>query len=113
MAELDFQKMPDWMPDALEIMALIETWARAYEVPREAILRQIPIAYAWSRSNKRRAPKKQVTRFLHTWMRNAKGWGNLVVAQPDRRYRAEEPEPDMTVEEMREIRRQNMPAHRG
>ena len=91
MSELDFHQMPKWMPEALEVMALVETWAKAYEVGREAILRHIPIAYAWCQSNPKNAPKRNVTRFLHTWMRNAKKWNNLIEKQPDRRYKADEP----------------------
>lgn len=108
MDDPDFRQMPLWMPEALDIMALVGTWAQAYEVPRDAIVRQIPIAYAWARANKKQAPKKQITRFLHTWMRNAKKWGNLVVAQPDRRYKDSIPDEDMTFEEMIAIRQKNM-----
>ena len=103
--------MPKWMPEACDIMALTETWARAYQVPREAIVRQIPLAYAWCLSNTKKAPKKQITRFLYTWMKNAQRWGNLRVPAPVQR-REPDPEGDMTVEEMREIRRRNMPAYR-
>lgn len=107
--ELDFRRMPKWMPEALDIMAMIETWARAYEVPREAIIRQIPIAYAWAQSNKNKAPKKLVLRYLNNFMRKAKEFGNLTVQArtlpPPPRV---ESEPDMSFEEMQEIRRGNM-----
>lgn len=68
-------------------MALIESWARAYEVPREAIIRQIPIAYAWSQSNKNKGPRTQITRFLFTWMRHAKKYGNLGTKEPNRLWK--------------------------
>lgn len=87
MNELDFKSMPKWMPEALEIMMLIEVWAKAYEVPREAIIRQIPIAYAWSQSNGKKAPKKHIVRFLFTWMKSAKRWGNLAPREPNRLWK--------------------------
>jgi hypothetical protein len=106
MAELDFRQMPKWMPEALEIQALIDTWARSYEVPREAIIRQIGLAYAWAQSNKKRAPKKQVTRFLNNWMRLAQKHGNLV--KEHKNYEEKVVQEDMTFEEMQEIRRKNL-----
>jgi len=100
--------MPKWMPEALMIMGLIDEWATAYEVPREAIERQIPIAYAWALSNPKRAPKKQIMRFLHSWMKSAKKWGNLTTEPVDLHYHDNPLEPDMTIEEMREIARRNL-----
>ncbi len=107
MTELDFRAMPKWMPEAIEIMALVETWAKAYGVPREAIVRQIPIAYAWAQSNKKKAPKRNILRFLFNWMQQAKRWGNLKVPEKPQ-VRAPDPAPDMTVEEMIAIRKANM-----
>ena len=108
MTDLDFRLMPKWMPEALEIQALIETWARAYDVPREAIIRQIPIAYAWCMSNKNKQPKKNVIRFLFNFMRKAKEFGNLTVAPKQNLYKEEKTDDDMTIEEMQEIRRRNL-----
>lgn len=106
MDDIDFYTMPLWMPDALDIMALINTWAKAYEVPREAIIRQIGLAYAWAQSNKKKAPKKQITRFLNSWMRLAKKHGNLVTEHKN--YQETETQEDLTFEEMVAIRKKNL-----
>lgn len=95
------------MPYSLEIMALIDTWARAYRVPREAIIRQIPIAFAWSKSNKNKAPKKNVIRFLFNFMRKAQEFGNLRVP-PAAGPQPKDLETDLTYEEAVAIRKQNM-----
>lgn len=113
MSELDFRTLPNWMPDALEIMALVETWAKAYEVPREAIIRQIPIAYAWAQSNKKKAPRKNVVRFLFSWMKQAKKWGNLRVPEVKKPKVEEQANYDMSVEEMIAIRKANMQRSAG
>ena len=109
MEDLDFRTMPLWMSHSLEILALVETWARAYNVSREAILRQIPIAYAWCQSNKNKAPKKNVIRFLFNFMRKAKEFGNLKVEQPGKLYKEAPAQEDMTLDELAEIRRRNFP----
>lgn len=104
MNELNFRQMPQWMPEALEIQMLVDVWAQAYEVPREAVIRQIPIAYAWAMSNKKKAPKKRVTRFLHTFMKKAKEFGNLTVKSKDV-YREEKPDSEvMTAEDFQRMR---------
>ncbi len=108
MPDLDFRQMPEWMPDALEIQALVNTWARAYDVSPEAIKRQIPIAYGWAVSNKNKAPKKNVIRYLFNFMRKAKEFGNLVEKSIDRTYHETLPEEEMSVEEMKAIREKNM-----
>lgn len=96
------------MSDALEIQALVETWARAYEVPREAVIRQIPIAYAWCMSNKNKQPKKNVIRFLFNFMRLAKKYGNLTTTEKKLYQEAPAAAEDMSFEEMRQIRLKNM-----
>lgn len=108
MPDLDFRLMPKWMPEALEIQALVDTWARAYEVPREAILRQIPIAYAWAQSNKKAGPKKHVIRYLFNFMRKAKEFGNLTVKAKEIIFKEQPVADDLTFEEMVEIRKRNM-----
>lgn len=104
--DLDFRLMPKWMPEALEIQALVDTWARAYKVPREAIVRQIPIAYAWAMSNKNKAPKTRVLRFLHTFMRKAKEFGNLTVETKKQNFKEAKPvdEEVMTSDDFRRMR---------
>lgn len=108
--EIDYTKLPRFKMNAFEISNLIPQWAEAYEVPVAAIIRQIPIAHAWADSNPKKAPKKNMTRFLHTWMRNAKKYGNLIAAPLDRRYHDAPLEADMTMAELKEIQRRNMPS---
>lgn len=106
-APIDFEKLPRFKPHAMKIFPLIEEWAAAYDVPREAIIRQLSWAHGWCLSNPKRAPKKDIVRFLFNWMRLAKKMGNLVtekVVAP----RPQDEEPDMSFEEMVEIRKQNM-----
>jgi hypothetical protein len=108
MTDLDFKTMPKWMPEALEIQMLVDVWARAYEVPREAIVRQIPIAYAWAMSNKNKAPKTRICRYLHMFMKKAKEYGNLTVKPKGSPYKEASVKDDLTYEEMVEIRKRNM-----
>lgn len=111
--EIDFEKLPRFKPFAMTIMTLVPQWADAYEVPRDAIVNQIYIAHAWADSNPKKSPKKNMPRFLFSWMASAKRYGNLRTPQKPPAPRAPEPERDMTVEEMREIRRRNMPQYKG
>ena len=113
MEELDFREFPKWMPNSLEIMALVDVWAKAHEVSRGAIIRQISIAYAWTQANPKKAPKRLIARFLHSWMAQAKRYGNLKVKAEPWKPSAPEPECEMTIEEMRAIRRKNMPQYKG
>lgn len=75
---IDFEKLPFFKKHAFRIVELIPEWSRAYEATPEAIEKQIPIAHAWICSNPTRAPKKHLGRFLNTWMKKAKEYGNLV-----------------------------------
>jgi hypothetical protein len=107
--ELNFEKLPRFKNHAMRIWSLVPQWAHAHQVPEEAIVSQIYIAHAWADSNPKKAPKKNMTRYLDSWMKQAKRYGNLKVAPAKPVPRAPDPEGDMTVEEMREIRRQNFP----
>lgn len=105
----DFQKLPKFRPSATKIIPLIPEWAQAYDVPVLAIEKQLAWAHGWILSNPKKAPKKDFVRFLFNWMRKAKEFGNLVVNDPrDTTPRAPDPEPDMSIEEMIAIRKQNM-----
>lgn len=84
---IDFSKLPRFKSVQYRIFELVDQWAEAYGVPREAILRQIPIAHAWQDSNPKRAPRKDQVRFLFNWMRKAKEHGNLVTVWPNNAYR--------------------------
>lgn len=77
---LDFDSMPEFKLHAYKILTLIPVWAKAYEVDEKAIIKQIPIAYAWTKANPDKAPKKFIPRFLNNWMGNAKRFGNLIAS---------------------------------
>ncbi len=107
--DLNFEKLPRFKNDSMKVWSLVPQWAHAHEVSEQAIIAQIYTAHAWCDSNPKRAPKKQVTRFLWSWMGQAKQYGNLKTKP------AETPKPkdyeenrDMTYEEMVAIRQQNM-----
>ena len=110
--EIFFEKLPRFKSHAMQIIHLIPQWSFANEVSPEAITRQLYIAHAWCDSNPKRAPKKDPARFLWSWMRQAKKYGNLTATPRDTTYREAPTQEDMTVEEMIAIRRQNMPTHR-
>ncbi len=112
--DLDFTKMPRFSKDSMKIWQLIPQWAHAYQVEEQAIINQLYTAHAWCDSNPKKAPKRLITRFLWSWMAQAKRYNNLksqikAVLDPP----PEDPKEDMTIEEMREIRRKNMPQYRG
>lgn len=74
---LDFDRLPHLKPYSFKIFKCLAVWAQAYGVSERAIIRQLPIAEAWLASNEERCPKKNMTRFLNTWMKRAKEFGNL------------------------------------
>lgn len=108
--QIDFEKLPRFKPQSMMILTLIGQWSHAFGVPEDAIIDQIYTAHAWASSNPKKAPKKNMTRFLWSWMRQAKSYGNLVVPKSKTPKRIE-PDivEDMTFEEMQEIRRRNFP----
>lgn len=65
----------------MQIVLLIDEWARAYDVPRSEIIRQLPWAHGWCVTNPKKAPKKNVVRFLFNWLRKANQMGNLKKAR--------------------------------
>ena len=108
MSPLDFDKLPRFKKAAFEIVGMLQVWADAFGVERAAIERQIPIAHAWCDSNARRAPKKNMVRFLFNWMTHAQRFHNLVSKPVDNTYKENPFERDMSFEEMQEIRHRNM-----
>ena len=111
--DLDFTKMPRFAKDSMKIWQLIPEWAYAYQVDAQAIISQLYTAHAWIESNPRKAPKRLMTRFLHSWMAQAKRYGNLKVQSEPWKPTQPEPEPEMSFEELQRIRRENMPNYRG
>jgi hypothetical protein len=84
---LDFDLMPKFKPHSVRIFELIPIWAHAYQVDEQAVMRQIPIAYAWYLANPSKFPKKNVCRALNTWMKKAKEFGNLMPTQNSKLYK--------------------------
>jgi hypothetical protein len=82
----DFSKLPRFRKHAHRVIELVPQWAMAYQVDELAIWRQLPIAHVWCEANPDKAPKKNVIRFLNSWMRQARSFGNLVVVQTSRPY---------------------------
>ena len=112
--ELDFERLPKFKHQALQIISLIMEWSAAHHVSRDAVIDQIYTAHAWVCSNPKKAPKKLITRFLYSWMNQAKRYGNLKIKEKPIQRPAEAVSDDsMTFEEMQEIRRRNMPQYRG
>lgn len=104
---LDFDKLPRFKHEAIKILSLVSQWAFALKVPEDAVVQQVYTAHAWANSNPKKAPKKNVTRFLDSWMKSAQRWGNLRVSTPSI-PRAPEKEPEMSYDEMVAIRKANM-----
>ncbi len=100
--------MPKFKNSRFEILTLIPEWAHAYQVPEEAIADQLAWAHGWIASNPRKAPKRNVVRFIFNWLRKAKEYGNLRV-RGRVATRPAEAEGDMTVDEMIAIRKRNFP----
>lgn len=105
--DLNFEKLPRFKSDSMKVWSLIPQWAHAHQVDEQAIISQIYTAHAWCDSNPKKAPKKQVTRFLWSWMGAAKRYGNLKTPQHTL-VRPPEKESEMTYEEMVAIRQENM-----
>lgn len=106
---MDIEKLGRFRNFMMPIIIQIPIWAQAYKVENEEIERQILLAHAWAENNPKRAPKKDMLRYLNNWMSIAdvKGSMRRGVSAPIKR--APEPEPDMTPEEMHEITLRNMP----
>lgn len=103
---IDFAHLPRFQSRQLQIVSMISIWAQGFQVDLAAIERQIPIAHAWADSNPKRAPKRNMVRFLFNWMTRAQRWGNLVVKQRDLSYKeTQAPEDEiMTGDDFRRMR---------
>ena len=101
---IDFSQAPRFKPFQFQIVTLVPEWARAFEVEPAAIERQIPIAHVWMVSNPKKAPKKDMIRFLNNWMRIAKKMGSLVKAPPPL-YQEKPPDDEvMTADDFKRMR---------
>ena len=110
--DLDFNKLPRFAKDSMKIWKLIPEWSLAHQVDAQVIISQLYIAHAWADANPNKAPKRLVTRFLHSWMIQAKRYGNLKIQSKPWVPSAPEPEPEMTLDELIAIRQANFPQYR-
>lgn len=110
---MDFSPFVRFQQVRFKIISLIPEWAQAYQVDEQAIERQIGIAHCWCNANPKKAPKKDPVRFLNNWMRLAKKMGSLVSQPIDRTYKEKPAEEDLSIDEMREIRRRNFPQYKA
>jgi|SRR6266403_3648353 len=105
---MDFSYLQKFKSFQFEIVTRIPDWARVYQVPEEEIERQIGIAHAWWVNNPKRGPKKDIMRYLHNFFAIAERKGSMRAYPKDRAYKEPAPAPDMTYDEMVEIRKRNM-----
>lgn len=89
---MDFNLLPRFKAFQFEIITRVPEWARAYEVDPPEIERQIPIAHAWCQNNRRKAPKKDIMRFLNSWMGIAKRSGSLQSTKTNSIFKEKPPE---------------------
>jgi hypothetical protein len=113
MTDLDFRQMPKWMSDSLLIMTSIGDWAKRFDVDEDEIRRQIGLAYGWTINNPRKAPKKNVMRYLYNWMLIAQRKGSMAKRSVKPKEKYPDPESDMSLEEMRAIRQKNFPQYKA
>ena len=92
---MNFDCMPRFKAFQFEIVTRVPDWARVYQVPSDAIERQIGIAHEWARNNPKRAPKKDILRYLHNWMAIAHRSGSLLNKETHRLYKENSPEDEI------------------
>lgn len=90
------------------ITCQVPVWAKAFGVEENEIERQIGIAHAWADNNPKKAPKRDVMRYLQNWMQIAEREGSLRRGAKSVLYKDDAKDGDMTPEEMQEIRRRNL-----
>lgn len=74
---MNFVSLPRFEKHQIKILELIPKWEMLYQCPRSTIENQIITSHVWCDANAERAPKKQVTRFLNSWMSIANRMGHL------------------------------------
>jgi hypothetical protein len=105
---VDYYLLPRFREFQVKIAHAMQDWHVAFGVDLKEIERQVRIAHAWCDNNPRRAPKKDIPRFLNNWMQIADRKGSLKKMSAPIAPRAPEVETDMSYEEMVEIRKRNM-----
>lgn len=111
---IDFSHLPRLKPFQFEITCKLSEWARTFEVDEVEIERQILYAAGWIQNNPKKAPKKDMMRFLYNWLLIAKRKGSLIAKRQDITYKEKPSEDDeeLSLDEMREIRRRNFPQYK-
>ena len=105
---MDFNRLPRFKAFQFQIVCQISTWAEVFEAEPKEIERQIGIAHAWADNNPKKAPRKNVMRFLNNWMQIADRKGSMRKSASPPAPKPPESEPNMTFEEMVSIRQKNM-----
>lgn len=98
---------------------LLMAWRQS--CPDVNIRSQLGWAHAWCVANPKKAPKKDIPRFLNNWMQSEQKKAGSPIRMPERSLSALERQKqfeashvdDMSPEEMAEIRRKNMEANHG
>lgn len=79
---MNFDKLPRFKMEALAIVCKIPEWADdVFKVNAEEIERQIHLAHGWADANPKKAPKKNIIRYLYNWLLIAQRKGSLLKKQ--------------------------------
>ena len=102
---MDFEKLPRFKRETIGIVCRVTEWANLFGVEMEEIERQIMLAHGWADNNPKKAPKKNILRYLYNWMLIADRKGSLR-KKPLRNYRENRPPEEewMTGEDFRRLR---------
>lgn len=65
---MDFMKLPRFKSQAVEIVCKMPEWAETFKVDVAEIERQMGFAHGWADNNPKKAPKKNMIRYLYNWM---------------------------------------------
>jgi hypothetical protein len=76
---MNFEKLPRFQGESLGIVCKVPEWADLiFKVGLEEIERQIHLAHGWADANPRKAPKKNMVRYLYNWLLIAQRKGSLL-----------------------------------
>lgn len=101
---MDFEKLPRFKMHSMEIVCKVSEWESLFHVDREEIKRQIGLAHGWIDVNPKKAPKKNVMRYLYNWLCIAQRKGSLL-QRPREVFKELEPESEvMTGDDFAKMR---------
>ena len=106
---MNFDNLPRFQKHQFKILDMIPKWEMLYQVGREQVERQILAAHVWYDANPERAPKKDMIRGLHNWMRIAAEYGHFKNPFPKPKALYKEPEPEgdvMSAEDWAKMRKE-------